>query len=87
MKKGTPKNAIMIPTGISCGENNVLAKVSDMVTKLAPNNADKGKRFLFSVTPTYRRAWGTIKPIKEISPARLTEAPDKRETDKRKKIR
>ena len=44
MKKGAPRNAIIIPTGSSYGAKTTLASVSQRVTNAAPKRAHKGIR-------------------------------------------
>ena len=53
-KNGPPNIAVMIPTGISVGAMMVLAIVSQMIKKLAPNSIDTGIRILRS-EPTNSR--------------------------------
>ena len=53
-KNGPPSMAVIIPTGISVGARRVLAKVSQITKKLAPNKVEAGIRTLRS-GPTYNR--------------------------------
>ncbi len=46
MKKGQPKIAVIIPTGISEGLIAVLANVSHKISMIAPAKAEEGIRIL-----------------------------------------
>ena len=73
MKKGAPKKAVITPTGISAGARSVLARMSDESRKIAPINAEAGKRTRWS-GPTRRRVtWGMMSPTKPIVPAKATD--------------
>ena len=75
IKKGAPRNAIMIPTGSSYGAKTTLASVSHSETKPAPNKAHRGNRCFDSDVAILLTACGTKSPTKESRPQTLTAAP------------
>ena len=73
MKNGAPKQAVIIPTGISFVK--VLVSVSDQMRRIAPARAAAGKRKRWS-GPTIRRiTCGVIRPTNPIDPATATAIP------------
>ena len=74
-KKGPPSMAVIMPTGISVGARRVLAKVSHITKKLAPNRVDAGISILRSGPTNNRTIWGTINPTKPIGPQVATTVP------------
>ena len=75
IKKGPPKNAVTVPTGISIGENIVLAKVSANKSIIAPPSDEDISKYLFNDPPSNLNIWGTIKPINPTPPTTDTGAP------------
>ena len=71
-KNGPPNIAVIIPTGISVGAMMVLAIVSQIIKKLAPNSIDTGIRILRSEPTNSREIWGTINPTKPMGPVIAT---------------
>ena len=64
-----------MPTGISVGARRVLAKVSQITKKLAPNKVDAGISILRSGPTNSRTIWGTINHTKPIGPQVATTVP------------
>src|SRR5690606_25148687 len=74
MKIGTPTSAVMTPTGISTGAAIVRAAVSVTSRNTAPPSMDAGRRRRWSLPQRRRTAWGTINPMKPITPQAATVA-------------
>ena len=75
IKNGAPKNDIIIPAGISCGEKIVRAIVSAKITKIAPEIIDAGtKNFAEKLNffEKMRKRWGAMIPTKFIVPPAQT---------------
>lgn len=75
MKKGPPKNDMIIPTGSSYGANKVRANRSQNKVNELPNKAVTMTSNLCSYPIINLEAWGTISPIKPNSPAKLIALP------------
>ena len=75
MKNGPPANAVMMPTGSSDGETNVLANVSAIIKNAPPTNAAAGMSRRWSAPKIRRTACGTTIPMKPIMPLTETTAP------------
>lgn len=73
-----------MPTGISFGENAVLAITSQMVTSAAPQIADSDNVCIDSFPAISLTAWGTTRPTKPIRPPKLTAEPDRSAASNRK---
>ena len=65
----------MTPTGISVGAITVLATVSQMIKKLAPNSMEAGINILWSGPMSKRTMCGTTRPTNPIGPLIATTAP------------
>ena len=64
----------MMPAGSSEGANAVRPTVSDRMTRILPARADRLKVKRISLPQMRRMIWGTIRPTKPRSPAKLTTA-------------
>lgn len=76
MKKGPPKNDMIIPTGTSYGANKVRASISQNKANELPNKAETITSSLLSYPTINLDAWGTISPIKPNSPEKLIALPE-----------
>ncbi len=87
MKKGPPKNDMIIPTGISNGANKVRDAISQNKTNTLPINEQTGISILLSFSTMNLPAWGIISPIKPNKPAKLIALPASSEDKTRNKNR
>ena len=71
-KRGEPAIAVIIPTGNSEGDTAIRAIVSEQTLIREPPIKVNKKRFLRRGPLIRRIIWGTIKPMKPITPQKAT---------------